>query len=204
MTGLDLGLSGRVVVVFEPGNGVGVAVAAHVAAEGAEAVLVTELEGEAAVVGAVGRIVDERRHVDVVVTQWPSEQPSSLLDAGFADLAVAWAPIAATAAVYHQVVGGMIERRWGRLIHVGPADVKEVEGAPGDLGRLVTLGLLGLHKTLAGELGPDGVTANCVLVDGGVGPDDVAAAVTYLASDAAGFVTGVALTVDGGRGRPLF
>jgi 3-oxoacyl-[acyl-carrier protein] reductase len=90
-------------------------------------------------------------------------------------------------------------------------------------------GLFGLSRILAGEVGPDGITVNCIApsrIDtdlnrampdnaaalaaalketpmGRIGqPDDIAAAVAYLASDAAGFVTGAILDVTGGSYMP--
>lgn len=90
-------------------------------------------------------------------------------------------------------------------------------------------GLFGLSRILAGEVGPDGITVNCIApsrIDtelnrampgneatlqaalketpiGRIGqPEDIAAAVAYLASDAAGFVTGAILDVTGGSYMP--
>lgn len=90
-------------------------------------------------------------------------------------------------------------------------------------------GLFGLSRILAGEAGPDGITVNCIApsrIDtalnsampgneamlaaalketpmGRIGtPDDIAAAVSYLASDAAGFITGAILDVTGGSYMP--
>lgn len=90
-------------------------------------------------------------------------------------------------------------------------------------------GLFGLSRILAGEVGPEGITVNCIApsrVDtelnralpgneatlqaalnetpmGRIGrPEDIAAAVAYLASDAAGFVTGAILDVTGGSYMP--
>jgi 3-oxoacyl-[acyl-carrier protein] reductase len=90
-------------------------------------------------------------------------------------------------------------------------------------------GLFGLSRIMAGEVGAFGITVNCIapsrvntelnsnLADGGatmqaairetpVGriaePDDIAAAVAYLASDDAGFVTGAILDLTGGSYMP--
>jgi 3-oxoacyl-[acyl-carrier protein] reductase len=90
-------------------------------------------------------------------------------------------------------------------------------------------GLAGFHRILAGEVGPHGITVNCIapsrvntglnanLADGGathqaairetpIGriaePEDIAAAVAYLASDEASFVTGAILDMTGGSYMP--
>ncbi|MCH2148308.1 MAG: SDR family oxidoreductase, partial [Phycisphaerales bacterium] len=84
-------------------------------------------------------------------------------------------------------------------------------------------GVIGMTKTIAKELGSKGITANVVapgfvetdmtsalgeqvLQEAGKriplkrlgSPDDIAHAVSYLASEGAGYVTGQVLTVDGG------
>ena len=64
-------------------------------------------------------------------------------------------------------------------------------------------GLVGLTRSLAKELGPDGVRVNLVapgpLTPDGVAPRDVATVVLFLASDDAAFITGETFPVDGGR-----
>jgi NAD(P)-dependent dehydrogenase (short-subunit alcohol dehydrogenase family) len=69
----------------------------------------------------------------------------------------------------------------------------------------VSGGLVALTKTLARDLGPDGITVNQVVVDPAepADPATVAAAVAYLCGPAAGAVVGQLLTVGrGGEVRP--
>lgn len=116
----------------------------------------------------------------------------------------------------------MMRKRRGRIIFLS-----SVVGEAGNAGQAVygasKAGVIGLTKTLAREYASRGVTVNCVspgfietdmtgaLPDkvkdeaiartplGRMGqPEDVAAAVLYLASDEAGFVTGHVIRVNGG------
>ena len=106
------------------------------------------------------------------------------------------------------VLNGMCERGWGRVI--------TISSEAGRAGLDINVSVYGAAK--AGEVGPFGVTANVIslgLMDNvpeeftsrivktipmrrlGSG-DDVAAAVDYLTSDAASWVTGQTLPVNGG------
>ena len=118
---------------------------------------------------------------------------------------------------------GMKENRWGRIINItsqasyGSPSIKWTGYA------IAKSGLAMLSKYMAAELGPLGITVNCVspgMCETGMiqdipeknqltvarqtplrrlcKPSDVAAAVNYLASDQADFVSGETLHVDGG------
>ena len=120
------------------------------------------------------------------------------------------------------VMRGMMKARWGRIINI-----TSVVGAAGNPGQAnyaaAKAGVVGMAKSLARELGSRNITVNCVapgFIDtdmtralskdqksallaqiplGRLGrPEDVAAAVAYLASPAAAYVTGSVLHVNGG------
>ena len=117
----------------------------------------------------------------------------------------------------------MFKKRWGRIINI--ASQAAVIGIEGHVAYSASkAGLLGMTNCMAIEWGPNGVTVNCVsptVVDtelarpnwaGEKGvkaraeiptrrfaePIEVAEAVAFLASDAAGMINGANLLVDGG------
>ena len=116
----------------------------------------------------------------------------------------------------------MMKGRYGRIVNIG-----SVSGIAGNAGQVnyatAKAGLIGMTKSVAKELGAKGVTANVVapgfvrtdmteaLASGREDdmakmitvrrlgePEDIAAAVSYLSSEQAGYVTGQVLVVDGG------
>ena len=117
---------------------------------------------------------------------------------------------------------GMLRRRAGRIVSI--ASIVGVTGNPGQANYAAAkAGLIGMSKSLAQEVGSRGITVNVVapgfvataMTDalgeeqkaklraaiplGRMGqPDDVAAAVVYLASEQAAWVTGTTLHVNGG------
>ena len=117
---------------------------------------------------------------------------------------------------------GMIRRRHGRIISI--TSVVAVSGNPGQGNYAAAkAGLIGMSKALAAEVASRGITVNCVapgfiaspMTDGldekqraavlaGVpmgqlgAASDIGAAVVYLASQEAGYITGQTLHVNGG------
>lgn len=123
------------------------------------------------------------------------------------------------------VIPGMVSQRSGRIINI--SSIWGRVGASCEAAySAAKAGLIGLSKALAKELGPSGITVNC-LCPGVIQtdmlncyteedlsalaeetplcrlgtPEDVAAAVCWLAEEKAGFITGQVIGVDGGFGQ---
>jgi len=125
-----------------------------------------------------------------------------------------------------KILRGMMKRKWGRII-----GISSVVGITGNAGQTnyaaAKAGMIGFSKALAHEVASRGITVNSIapgfiktpMTDGlseeqvsklqtsvPIGrlgeAEDVAAAVIYLASSEAGYVTGTTLHVNGGMAMP--
>lgn len=120
------------------------------------------------------------------------------------------------------VIRGMMKARWGRIINI--TSVVGAAGNPGQANYAASkAGVVGMSKSIAYEVASRGITVNCVapgfiatamtddltedqksailgqIPAGRMGEaDEIAAAVLYLASTEAGYMTGATLHVNGG------
>ena len=118
----------------------------------------------------------------------------------------------------------MMHRRWGRIVNISSIAGRTVPQIAGPHYAASKAGLIGFTRSLAKDLAPFGITVNCVapgrILTSMTGPaesennrnalqripvsrlgdpDDIAAAVGYLVSEEASFVTAATLDVNGGE-----
>lgn len=124
--------------------------------------------------------------------------------------------------IMRDAIKGMMKQRCGRIINM--TSIVGITGNPGQANYAAAkAGLIGLSKSLALEVATRGITVNCIapgfiespmtdvlnekqkegilaaIPQGVIGsPKDIAAGVTYLASDEARYVTGQTLHINGG------
>ena len=185
---MDLGLSGKVALVSGASRGLGKAVAATLAAEGARLSLASR---DARVLEAAAREIETDSGADVIfrptdvtrekeVTAWVEETRERF---GPVDILVANAGgppstkfdttelsafrdaielnLLSTILLCRAVVPGMKERRGGRIVAITSIAAKQpVDGLI--LSNTARSGVLGFMKTLSNELGPFGIGVNVV------------------------------------------
>jgi 3-oxoacyl-[acyl-carrier protein] reductase len=199
-------------------------VADAIIAEGGKAdVVVADLSDGASVRAAVATTVERHGAIHILVNnagitrdklliQMKEEDWDTVVDT---NLKGAWTAIQAA-------TKPMMKQRWGRIINI--ASVVGQMGNPGQANYVAAkAGLIGLTKSVARELASRNITANAVTPGyietamtaglpeavkaeftkqiplGRMGlPADIAAAVAYLASEEASYVTGLVLSVNGG------
>jgi 3-oxoacyl-[acyl-carrier protein] reductase len=243
---MDLGIAGKVALVTGASKGLGLGVAAGLATEGARVAISSRsrerAESAAARIGVrafehdaadvehaaelVREVEDELGPIDILVTNSGGPPPGTdALGFSLAPWRAAYeALLLGAIALVQDVVPGMRERKWGRVLSISSSVVRE----PSPVLVLSTAhraGLLAAFKTIARQVAGDGVTVNSLL-PGVIATDraielgadrperlrelpaarlgtveEFAAAAAFLCSARASYITGTALLVDGGATR---
>ena len=244
-------LAGKVALVTGSSQGIGAALAVALAAEGAKVVVsdvqdcadtvrqIAEQGGEA--IGVPADVTDNQSLKELVATAETALGPVDVLvnNAGWDDLKpflqtdeefwdrVLEVNFKGALRLTHEVLPGMIEREWGRIINIG-SDAGRVGSSLESVYSGAKGGIIAFTRKLAFELGPFGVTINAIAPsltlterirphwdrrtqeaqDAEVARTplrrvaeaaDQARVICFLASSDADFVTGVTIDVTGGN-----
>lgn len=216
----------RVAVNYVRQAGAADEAAATIQAAGGEAIAVqADVRSREAVQGMVERIESQWGPVDILVNNAGIVRDTLLARMSEED----WQTVIdthLTGAFYctKAVLRAMMRRRWGRIVNIS-----SLAGLAGNAGQTnyaaAKAGLIGFTRSLAKEVGPRNITVNAVapgyiqtdltrdLADewrqqalaltplGRFGtPCDVASTVAFLISDAAAYITGQVISIDGGLG----
>jgi 3-oxoacyl-[acyl-carrier protein] reductase len=172
---------------------------------------------------AMGRAIKEHGRIDVLVNNAGVTRDGLAIRMKPADWdAVLRTNLYGSLQCIQQVLPGMMRNRWGRIINI--TSVVGQAGSPGQANYAASkAGLIGITKALAQEVASRNITVNAVapgyiatdmtkdlpeelkqnimsripLARMGA-PEDVAAAVKFLASDEASYITGQVIAVNGG------
>lgn len=186
---MDLGLKNKVALVAAGSRGLGRAVAEELAAEGASLVLcardektlvetaatiaessnahVLAVPADVTVIDDIKRVVESGNkrfgHIDILVTNagGPPAGRFEQLTREQWDEAIRLTLLSAVE-LTRQVLPGMKQRRWGRILNITSIAVKQpVENLL--LSNSLRAGLTGFARTLANEVAADGITVNNIL-----------------------------------------
>ena len=250
---MDLGIEGRTALVMAASRGIGRGIAAALAREGARVAITSrseealgaaadEIQGEVRSFTAdtgdlerlralPGEVAGALGPVEILVANTGGPPGGGALDNSLEDWEAAFRSLVlAPRVLIEQVLPGMRQRRWGRIVNVASSSIREpIAGLTlSNANRLAALGLL---ETLADEVAGDGITVNTVatgmfatdrLADrqgsleqaeaaakeriptGRLGqPDEYGDLVAFLCSERAAYLTGAVIPLDGGMLRSV-
>ena len=218
-----LAQNGAVVLAGARGDNARATAEEIVAAGGQAQAVAVDVTDRASIVAMVAVAVDTFGRVDILVNNAGIARDQLMLRMSRADWdAVLATNLTALFSCAQAVLRPMVKQRGGRIV-----SISSVVGQVGNAGQAnyaaSKAGIIGFSKALALEVASRGITVNVVapgmidtdmtraLTEGAHGtwasriplgrlgtPDDVAAAVCFLASDAASYITGHVLAVNGG------
>jgi len=193
------------------------------AAGGSASTMAVDVADGVALQTAVEKVAAEQGRLDILVNNAGITRDGLILRMSDEDfMAVLQTNLVSSFVTCRAAARAMMKNRFGRIVNI--ASTSGVVGNAGQANYAAAKsGLLGLTKTVARELGGKGVTAN-VIAPGYIEtdmtsglpqeikdkiteavavkrlgtPEDIAAAVAYVTSDEAGYLTGQVFCVDGG------
>jgi 3-oxoacyl-[acyl-carrier protein] reductase len=229
---MTTGLAGRTAVVTGTAHGIGSAIAAALSADGAKVHSVDKDRADLSSSDAVREFFAEVGDVDILVNNaggvcgqvgHPLEE---VPDQDWHDVVAA--NLTSAFLCTRAVVAGMKERGWGRIINISSAAGLTVSKTGIQAYASAKAGQIGFTRQMASELGPYGITVNCIAPgfilsnpttqrqwdsygpDGqrqlmaGIAtrrlgdPSDIANGVQFFASERSAWVTGQIIAIDGG------
>lgn len=221
--GISLGLAAdglQIAIVYSQHPGEAASVAQAIQAQGGQAAAYqADVAVKAQVAAMVARVLADWGRIDVLVNNAgvASKATTAELDENAWDQ-VMDVNLKGVFLCSQAVIPAMQRAGGGRIIHM-TSIAGQTGGGIGPHYAASKAGVIGLTRFMATELGPHGITVNAISPSGvptellsnlgmqpndrrpvrRVGtPEDIAAAVSYLASAAAGYVTGQVLSVNGG------
>jgi 3-oxoacyl-[acyl-carrier protein] reductase len=251
---MDLEIGGKVALVMGSSKGLGRATAIALANEGAQVAitgrsqerldvaagevgegtvtLVTDTDDLDGLAQLPGRVKDALGPIDILVLNTGGPPAGGALDHGIDEWQKAYRSLVlAPKILIDEIVPGMQERGWGRVVNVGSIATREP--IPNlNLSNSHRMATVGFLKTLASEVAADGVTVNTIATGrfateryaelvgsreaaeevaarevpaGRLGaPEEFADLVAFVCSARAAYLTGTVLPLDGGLTRPAF